>query len=50
MPRTLAIGDIHGYLNALETLVDFVSLKSDDILITVGDYVDLGPDSAGVIE
>ena len=50
MPRTLAIGDIHGYLNALETLVDFVSLKSDDILITVGDYVDRGPDSAGVID
>jgi len=50
MSRTLAIGDIHGYLNALQTLVDFVSLKSDDTLITVGDYVDRGPDSAGVIE
>lgn len=50
MPRTLAIGDIHGHLNALETLADLVSLKSDDTLITVGDYVDRGPDSAGVIE
>jgi serine/threonine protein phosphatase 1 len=50
VPRTLAIGDIHGYLNALETLADFVSLKSDDTLITVGDYVDRGSDSAGVIE
>jgi serine/threonine protein phosphatase 1 len=50
MPRTLAIGDIHGHLNALETLVDLVSLKSDDTLVTVGDYVDRGPDSAGVIE
>jgi len=50
MPRTLAIGDIHGHLNALQTLVDFVSPRSDDTLITVGDYVDRGPDSAGVIE
>lgn len=50
MPRTLAIGDIHGYLNALQTLVDLVSLKADDTLVTVGDYVDRGPDSAGVIE
>jgi serine/threonine protein phosphatase 1 len=48
--KTLAIGDIHGYLNALETLVDLVSLKGDDTLITIGDYVDRGPDSAGVIE
>lgn len=50
MGRTLAIGDIHGYLNALETLVDLVSPTSDDTLITVGDYVDRGPDSAGVID
>lgn len=50
MGRILAIGDIHGYLNALETLVDLVSPQGDDTLITVGDYVDRGPDSAGVIE
>lgn len=50
MARTLAIGDIHGHLNALKTLVDLVALKSDDTLVTVGDYVDRGPDSAGVIE
>ena len=50
MPRTLAIGDIHGFLNALEALVEFVSPSSDDTLITVGDYVDRGPDSVGVIE
>lgn len=50
MPRTLAIGDIHGYLKALETLVELVAPKSDDTLITLGDYVDRGPDSAGVIE
>ena len=46
MPRTLAIGDIHGCLTALKTLAEFVSLEDDDTLITLGDYVD----SAGVVE
>ena len=46
----MAIGNIHGFLNALEALVEFVSPSSDDTLITVGDYVDRGPDSVGVIE
>lgn len=50
MPRTLVIGDVHGYLSVLENLVDFVSIKSDDTIVALGDYVDRGPDSAGVIE
>ncbi|NQV27162.1 MAG: serine/threonine protein phosphatase [Rhodopirellula sp.] len=50
MPRNLAIGDIHGHLNALQTLVGFVAPNNDDTLITVGDYVDRGPDSAGVLD
>ena len=48
--RTLAIGDIHGCLTALKTLADFVPFKDDDHLITLGDYVDRGPNSNGVIE
>ncbi len=48
--RTLAIGDIHGCLTALETLLDFIDLRDDDLLITLGDYVDRGPDSRGVID
>ena len=48
--RTLAIGDIHGCLNALETLVDFVGLQESDLVITLGDYVDRGSDSKGVID
>jgi serine/threonine protein phosphatase 1 len=47
--RTLAIGDIHGCLTAFEFLLDFVQLKPDDQLITLGDYVDRGPDSKGVL-
>jgi serine/threonine protein phosphatase 1 len=48
--RTLAIGDIHGCLTALETLLDFAQVQSDDLIITLGDYVDRGPDSRGVID
>ena len=48
--RTLVIGDIHGCLKSLETLVDYVSPNKDDTLVTVGDYIDRGPDSKGVID
>jgi len=48
--RTLAIGDIHGCSIALRTLLDVVQPGSDDVLITLGDYVDRGPDTQGVIE
>jgi serine/threonine protein phosphatase 1 len=48
--RTLAIGDIHGCLRALETLLDMVQPEADDLLITLGDYTDRGPNSRGVID
>ncbi|WP_020472575.1 metallophosphoesterase family protein [Zavarzinella formosa] len=48
--RTLAIGDIHGCLTALDTLLGFIQLKSDDHLIFLGDYIDRGPDSKGVLD
>ena len=48
--RTLAIGDMHGCLTALETLLDVVAPSEEDQLVTLGDYVDRGPDSRGVIE
>lgn len=48
--RTLAIGDIHGCLKALETLADFVDFSPKDTIITLGDYIDRGPDSKGVID
>jgi serine/threonine protein phosphatase 1 len=48
--RTLAIGDIHGCLTALDALLEIVELRPDDQIITLGDYVDRGPDSRGVIE
>jgi serine/threonine protein phosphatase 1 len=46
----LAIGDIHGCLHALDTLLEAVGPTPQDWIITLGDYVDRGPDSRGVID
>jgi serine/threonine protein phosphatase 1 len=48
--RTIAIGDIHGCSAALEAVLRAIDPRPDDTLITLGDYVDRGPDSRGVIE
>lgn len=48
--RTLAIGDIHGCFRSLDTLATFAAITSDDRLITLGDYVDRGPDSRLVLD
>jgi serine/threonine protein phosphatase 1 len=47
--RTLAIGDIHGCLTALDALLELVAPAADDRLVALGDYVDRGPDSKGVL-
>lgn len=48
--RALAIGDIHGCLRALEALLKEVDPQGDDLVVTLGDYVDRGPDSRGVLD
>ncbi len=48
--RTLAIGDIHGCRRSLEALADFAGFSADDTIVGLGDYVDRGPDSKGVID
>jgi serine/threonine protein phosphatase 1 len=47
--RLLAIGDIHGCLGPLNDLLAWVAPRPNDLLITLGDYVDRGPDSRGVL-
>lgn len=47
--RTLAIGDVHGCLTAFRTLLEKVSIQAEDVVVTLGDYVNKGPDSSGVI-
>lgn len=48
--RILAIGDIHGCLTALTALASFVPFRDNDLLVTLGDYVDRGPDTRGVLD
>ncbi|MBU6385097.1 MAG: metallophosphoesterase [Planctomycetes bacterium] len=50
MTRTIAIGDIHGCLTALDALLAAIEPTAQDVLIPVGDYIDRGPDSKGVID
>lgn len=50
MPRTLAIGDIHGCDVALETLLTMLSPASGDTVVVLGDVVDRGPGSRQVVE
>jgi serine/threonine protein phosphatase 1 len=48
--RLLVIGDTHGCTTAFDRLIEAVHLKKDDQLITLGDYIDRGPDSRGMID
>lgn len=48
--RTLAIGDIHGCYRALSILVERVPIAPDDLVVTLGDYVDRGPRSRDVLD
>lgn len=48
--RTIAIGDIHGCAKALRGLLEAISPSAEDCLVFLGDYVDRGPDSKGVID
>jgi serine/threonine protein phosphatase 1 len=48
--RIIAIGDIHGCLAALHAVLNEIQPAPSDAIITLGDYVDRGPDSRGVLE
>jgi Calcineurin-like phosphoesterase len=53
--RLYVIGDIHGRLDLLNRLIDAIHRDADQfggktLTVTLGDYVDRGPDSRGVIE
>jgi serine/threonine protein phosphatase 1 len=45
-----AVGDIHGERELLEDLLATLPLREGDRLVFVGDYVDRGPDSRGVVD
>ena len=47
--HTHIIGDIHGCADLLDRLMDTLSPSADDALVFLGDYIDRGPDTPGVV-
>lgn len=50
MSRTIAIGDIHGCSIALQSLINTIDPQPEDLIIPLGDYVNRGIDSKGVLD
>jgi serine/threonine protein phosphatase 1 len=48
--RTIAIGDVHGCSAALAAILDAIRPGPADTLVPLGDYIDRGPDSRGVLD
>jgi len=53
--RLYVIGDIHGRLDLLDRLIDEIDRDAKEhgancLTVTLGDYIDRGPDSRGVLE
>src|SRR5205823_7793581 len=54
--RLYIIGDIHGRSDLLDNIADQISRDlaanpaSDCLIVTIGDYIDRGPDSRGVVD
>lgn len=49
MPRYIAITDIHGEYEKLESVLSQIAIKKDDIFVFLGDYIDRGAKSKEVI-
>jgi serine/threonine protein phosphatase 1 len=47
--RTFVVGDVHGCSKTFNRLLDVIGLEPTDTLYLLGDYIDRGPDSRGVI-
>ncbi|TVM31522.1 metallophosphoesterase family protein [Oceanidesulfovibrio marinus] len=48
--RIFAVGDIHGTLGKLRTLLDRLPVTEQDTVVFMGDYINRGPDAKGVID
>jgi serine/threonine protein phosphatase 1 len=48
--QIIAIGDIHGCLHTLKALWKKLEDHSDVLHLFIGDYIDRGPDSKGVVD
>ena len=47
--KSYVVGDIHGCERELRYLIDSLPLGQGDRLVFLGDYIDRGPDSSGVV-
>lgn len=50
MSRRFAIADIHGCATTFAALLAKINLQRTDTLYLLGDYIDRGPDSKGVLD
>lgn len=51
MGRRIVVGDIHGCAKTFQKLItDQVRPDGEDVLILLGDYINKGPDSKGVLD
>jgi serine/threonine protein phosphatase 1 len=48
--RKFAISDIHGCVETFKSLLGLINFSKEDELYLLGDYIDRGPDSKGVID
>lgn len=48
--KTVVFGDAHGCLQQILDLMDKIGPATDDRIISLGDFVDRGPDSPGCLE
>ncbi|MEM7182960.1 MAG: metallophosphoesterase [Spirochaetota bacterium] len=50
MSGYIAIGDVHGYPDLLSDILQQAKQYPEKTLVFLGDYIDRGPDSQGVVE
>lgn len=48
--RIIAIGDVHGCVESLKSLWEKLEPYEDVLHLFIGDYIDRGPDSKGVVD
>lgn len=48
--RLIAVGDIHGEIEKLNSLLEKLNLKASDTIVFLGDYIDRGHNSKEVID
>ena len=47
--KVYVVGDVHGHLATFRALIHRLNLSADDRVVCLGDIIDRGPDSAGVV-